>query len=297
MYRIGVIHHRKEPPWSASELLKSIGKLGYEPVYIRIQDVDVGITSGRVRAWIHREELRVDGVIVRGLGLLFTHESFLRRIGVIRALEALMPVINNSNSILLARDKWTTLLTLAIKGLPVPDTYLSENPFTAMRLVETRGRIVYKPLTGSLGLGSTLLMDPDIAFQVSRTLLSHNQPLYLQEYIEKPGYDVRVFIVGDRVVAAMKRVINTNWKTNIARGARGVPLRREEDPESYELALKATSILGLDYSGVDIIVDKETGKHYIIEVNAFPIWKGLREATGVDPAPIIIKHLVDMIKK
>ncbi len=297
MARIGVIHHRRQPPWSAERLIDAVRRLGHHPVYLRIQDIDVGIVDGGIDAWIHDGRVEVDAAVVRGLGLLFTHESYLRRIGVVRALEELVPLINKSSAIMMARDKWTALLELSRRGLPVPDTWLSENPFTAMRLTARRGRIIYKPLTGSLGLGSTLITDPDIAFQISRSLLSHGEPLYLQEFIEKPGYDVRVFVVGGRVVAAMRRTISTGWKTNIAQGARGVPLTREMDPESYELGLKAAEALGLDYAGVDVVVEKDTGRHLIVEVNAFPIWRGLQEATGVDPAQLIIKHLLDMIRR
>ena len=149
---------------------------------------------------------------------------------------------------------------------------------------------------GSLGLGSTLISDPEIAFHITRSLININIPSYLQSYIEKPGYDIRAFVVGDQVIGAMKRK-STYWKTNIAQGAIGENLDIKKYPEIEELSIKSTKILKLDYAGVDIIYNKNTEKYYVIEVNAFPQWKGLKQATGVDPAIHIIKHLIDKIKR
>ncbi len=294
---IAVIHYRREPPWSAAELIKTIESMGHRPIYAKVSDLDGYIVDGEVMVYRHGEPFKPDAAIIRGLGLAFSLEQYMRRIGVLYVLERRRPVINRVESIMLCRDKWLTLTVLALKGLPVPDTVFTENPFTAKRFVGEHGPAVYKPPTGSLGLGSTLITDPEIAFQIARSLLAVNQPLYLQEYIEKPGYDIRVFIVGGEVVAAMKRVSPGGWKTNIAQGARGIPLRESEDPEAFELALKATEILGLDYSGVDIVIDRNTGKHMIIEANAFPLWRGLMEATHVNPAEHIIKYLIDKVKK
>ena len=295
--RIGIIHYRKQPPWSAEQLIRAARELGHEPVYIRIQDIDAGLLGGRPTAFLHRERLVLDAAVVRGIGLSYTHELFLKRIDTLHVLEDLFPLINPVVGIIRARDKWLSLYLLAKNGVPVPDTFITENPFTAKRLVEKYGRMVYKPLTGSLGLGSTLISDPEIGFQVMRSLSNYNQPGYLQEYVEKPGYDIRVFVVGGRVVAAMKRVSTGGWKTNIAQGARGVELREKDDPEAYELGIRAAEILGLEYAGVDIVVDSETGRRLVIEVNAFPIWRGLQEATGRNPAKDIIMHLIELTRR
>jgi len=72
----------------------------------------------------------------------------------------------------------------------------------------------------------------------------------------------------------MRRVSRNSWKTNIAQGAQGVPVREEEAPEIFATAVKASTVLGLDYAGVDIAEDVSTGKYYILEVNAFPLLGG-----------------------
>ncbi len=250
--------------------------------------LDVSVRGSRVDA---------DAVIVRSLGAAPSTEQLLKRVGVLEALRLTgRIVINKPIPMFFARDKWFSILRLKTAGLPVPRTLITENPYTVMRFINEYKKAVVKPVIGSLGLGSTFVNDPDIGYQVSKTLLSFKQPIYIQEFIEKPGFDYRIFVVGDQVVAAMKRVITSGWKTNIAQGAKGVPLKENDDPEAYELALKAVKTLDLDYSGVDIIVDQD-GKHYIIEANASPLWRGLMEATGVNPAIHIIDYIIDKYKR
>ena len=243
------------------------------------------------------KELNVDAVIVRSFGSTPSIEQLLKRIGVLEALRRKgVIVINKPIEMLLARDKWFSLLRLYLAGLPVPETIITENPHTAMRALMEFGKAVFKPIIGSLGLGSVLVDNPDTAYQLSRSLYAFKLPIYIQRYIEKPGYDIRVFVVGDRVISAMKRVIECGWKTNIAQGARGVAISEKDYPDAFELAIKAAKVLGLDYTGVDIIVDHD-GNYYIVEANASPLWRGLWMATGVNAAEHIIEYLEETYRR
>jgi ribosomal protein S6--L-glutamate ligase len=294
--KILLIHYRPEPPWSVRELINASKNLGHEPLYVRINELDAYIINGEIRVMHGEEQIIGDAGVVRGVGLRLRLETFMRRMGLLEALNIYTPLINKPYNTLLARDKWLSLLMLAKNNIPVPETVITENPFTAKRFVEKHGRAVFKPLMGSLGLGSTLLLDPDIAFHISRTLYNLNLPSYLQAYIEKPGYDFRVFVVGDHVVGAMKRV-GVTWKTNIAQGARGIGISESDYPEVFDLGIKSAKILGLDYAGIDIVYDTINDKYYVIEVNAFPQWRGLKTATGVDPAIHIIEYLVNNVRR
>jgi len=149
---------------------------------------------------------------------------------------------------------------------------------------------------GSLGLGSTLVKDPDIAYHITRSLLNISLPSYFQKFLNKPGYDFRVFVVGGRVVGAMKR-ISSGWKTNIAQGAVGEAVSERDYPDVYDIAVKTSNILGYDYSGVDIAYDQDSGKYYVLEVNVFPQWQGLKTATGRDIARDIVSYLVEKIRR
>jgi ribosomal protein S6--L-glutamate ligase len=295
--KIGIIDYRREPPRSVNDLFEAARKRGVEAVYLKLPLIDALIDDGKIFVKQRDELVNIDGAVLRGIGLVMSLDVFEKRLGVLEALASTIPVINNPLNALVAKDKWRSLVRLALHGLPVPDTMITENPFSAMKYAQSKRKIVYKPLTGSLGLGSALIDDPDLAFQTARSLMNIGVPSYLQKYLEKPGYDYRVFVVGGRVIGAMRRVSRNSWKTNIAQGAQGVPVREEEAPEIFATAVKASTVLRLDYAGVDIAEDVLTGKYYILEVNAFPYWEGLRASTGVNPPDHIIEHLVEKIKK
>ncbi|MCS7128379.1 MAG: RimK family alpha-L-glutamate ligase [Desulfurococcaceae archaeon] len=297
MARVAVVHHSSTPTWSVSELIKCAKRRGHIARYYRIQDIDAAITDRGIVIQPFAKGFNVDAVVVRSLGINPSVEQLVKRMGILDALRLSGTiVINKPASMLQARDKWTALVKLYSSNIRVPETIVTENPFTAMKAVEKMGSSVFKPIIGSLGLGSALVSNTDIAFQISKSLNAFRQPTYIQKYIPKPGYDVRVFVVGERVVGAMKRVISRGWKTNIAQGARGVALKESDDPESYELGIKASKVLDLDYAGVDIVISKDSCR-YVIEVNASPQWRGLMMATGVNPAEYIIEYVVSKARK
>jgi ribosomal protein S6--L-glutamate ligase len=294
--KIAVIEYRSTPPKSALELIEAIERRNHTPVYLKAHILDAVITGGDISIYHGREEVNIDGAILRNIGFFLSLEVFMKRLGVLEALAQKTPVVNNPLASFTARDKWRCLLRLSTHGIPVPETLITENPFSAMRFVTSRKKAVLKPIMGSLGLGSTLISDPDTAFTISRSLKNIGIPSYYQIYLEKPGYDYRVFVVGEQVIGAMKRV-SSYWKTNIAQGAQGIAVKAEEEPEVYELALKATRILGLEYAGVDIAYDTSTQKYFVLEVNAFPHWEGLRRATGVNPPDFIVEYVVNKAKR
>ena len=294
--KIGVIEYRKTPSGTAKELVDAIAAKGHIPVYLKAHMLDALISVRGVEIYHGSEPIDIDAALLRNFGLFMNLDTFLKRLGVLEALSMQVPMINNPTASFIARDKFRCLLRLHLSGLPVPETLVTENPFSAMRFIEKRAIAVHKPIVGSLGLGSMLISNADLAFYVTRGLKNLGMPSYYQVYLDKPGYDYRIFVVGDNVIGAMKRV-SSSWKTNIAQGARGVPIKESEEPEVYALALKSVKVLGLDYAGVDIAFDMKTQKHYILEVNAFPHWEGLRRATGVNPPELIVDYLINKAKK
>ena len=156
--------------------------------------------------------------------------------------------------------------------------------------------MVVKPLSGSLGLGSFLVTDPDQMYHIASLLFEAGRPVYAQRYIERHrGSDIRAFVVGDRVVAAVERQPRPgDWKTNVAQGGRPRPTRLSGDEE--EAAVKASKTLGLYYAGVDMARGVD-GTLYIFEANAMPNWRGLYLATGVDPAGEIAGLIERLVKR
>lgn len=222
-------------------------------------------------------------------------EQLMKRVDTLEEIERNgTPIVNSTRAMLLARDKFGSLIRLSKNNIPVPPTALVEDPFEAMRLAEKWGEVVIKPVTGSLGLGSVKASDPDIVFRIAKAILSVNQPVYIQKYVKKPNRDIRAFVVGGRLLGAVYRISQESWKTNVAQGAVVQVLRPTAEIE--ELAIKSTEILGLDYAGIDIVEDSEGG-YKILEVNGAPLWKGFMSATSINPAKYIVEYLISKIKK
>jgi ribosomal protein S6--L-glutamate ligase len=202
-------------------------------------------------------------------------------------------VINPVGALMKTRDKYTTITMLADAGFRVPETYITESAHWAYR--KTRGfrRIVCKPLLGSLGFGVMKFEDADLAFNAYKALETLGLPIYVQEYLENPRRDIRVFVIDDRVIGAIHRVtVKGNWKANIALGNKPKPLKVPSELES--LAIKATKTLGLVYSGVDIL-ETRNGP-VLLEVNGSPSWQGLKRASGVNVAELLVRHAVELVK-
>ncbi len=144
-----------------------------------------------------------------------------------------------------------------------------------------------KPLFGSRGVGSTRVSNPDVATRVFRTISFYHGVLYLQEFVPHGVSDVRAFVVGDRVIASMRRVAGT-WKTNVSLGAKPVSLRLGEELE--DLAVRAAKAIGCKVAGVDIL-EGPSGP-LIVELNSQPGWRGLQSVTKVNIADEIVRYVL-----
>jgi ribosomal protein S6--L-glutamate ligase len=108
----------------------------------------------------------------------------------------------------------------------------------------------------------------------------------LQKYIAHPGWDLRIFVLGGRVLTAMRRHANGDWRTNVAQGGSAYPVRLDTVEE--ELALRAAESVGAAVAGVDLLPGPE-GEWYVLEVNAVPGWRALAPVTGVDVAAALLR--------
>lgn len=281
-------------------LLNAALSMGVDASYILWDDLAVHVKDRGCSILFRGRCIPFDAVIVRSLGrggppLV---DQLLYRLSILQALkDDGVVVVNPPEAMLAARNKLATTLRLRQCGLPTPESFASENPAHVLRYIRSTGStVVVKPLTGSLGLGSILVRDVDQAFHVTRFLSALHQPVYMQRFIEKKlNRDMRVFVVGDNVVAAVYRYApEAQWKTNVAQGARVEPA--EPSPEASKLALEASKCLGLYYAGVDIAEDR-SGRLYVLEANASPLWRGLYKATGIDPAPYIVRLAVELAQR
>ncbi|NDV19446.1 RimK family alpha-L-glutamate ligase [Pseudodesulfovibrio sp. JC047] len=198
-------------------------------------------------------------------------------------------VVNPPVAIERGADKYLSFGLLAKAGLPVPKTIVTERVDEAMvAFHELGGDVVVKPLFGAEGRGMTRVQDPDVAYRVFKALELGGYIYYLQEFLEHQNEDIRLFVVGGEVIAAMRRQ-GTTWKTNISVGAKGVALT--PDREMTDMALRAASVIGAEYAGVDIMVTN--GEYRVIEVNSIPAWAGLKAATGVDAGAALVEYVLE----
>ena len=199
-------------------------------------------------------------------------------------------IVNSPHTIEKTVDKYYTLSLMEQAGLPVPRTLVTERFEAAMDgFVELGQDVVVKPLFGSEGRGMVRVCDRDTAYRVFRALELGRYVYCLQEFVPHGCADIRTFVVGDRVVAAMTRR-SDSWKTNIAGGATGIHLA--PDAELKAMSLVAAKAVGAVYAGVDIL-PMTGGGYRIIEVNGIPAWRGLYKATGINAADHLIDYILD----
>ncbi|MCK4318130.1 RimK family alpha-L-glutamate ligase [Candidatus Bathyarchaeota archaeon] len=234
-----------------------------------------------------------DAVIVRRMPGGTAERVFYRMDAVHMLEEYGVYVINPALSIEKSVNKYYTSALLEKAGIMSPRTVVTESFTESMRAFEELGGdVVVKPLFGSLGAGITRLTDGDIAYRVFRALESTQSVFYIQEYIPHGNKDIRAFVIGDEVVASMKRV-GAGWKTNISSGAAPEPY--EPSDEEVETSLKAAETLGLEYTGVDLMRSEDDGTLYTLEVNSTPGWEGLQKVTTVDIAERLVEYVFEQL--
>ena len=235
-----------------------------------------------------------DAVIVRRMPGGTAERVFYRMDAVHMLEEYGVYVINPALSIEKSVNKYYTSALLEKAGIMSPRTVVTESFTESMRAFEELGGdVVVKPLFGSLGAGITRLTDGDIAYRVFRALESTQSVFYIQEYIPHGNKDIRAFVIGDEVVASMKRV-GAGWKTNISSGAAPEPY--EASDEEVETSLKAAETLGLEYTGVDLMRSEDDGTLYTLEVNSTPGWEGLQKVTTVDIAERLVEYVLEQLR-
>jgi len=277
------------------QLYRTCKKLIGKSILARIMDLSAYVGPDGSRIWHGDKELgHMDLCFLRSFGP-GSFEQVTKRVSMMEHLElsgTLM--VNSTQACRRARDKYSTVCTLARAGLPIPSTYITEMAHWAYRASKGFKQVIYKPITGSLGFGSMKFDSVDLAFNAYATLERLGQPLYVQEYLEKPGRDIRAFVLGGRVIASIYRVAQpTEWKTNVAQGAQAEPIQLP--PKLEKLAIEAAKVLGLLYAGVDIMEDGK--KAVILEVNGSPSWQGLQKATGVNVAEELVNHVINYMKR
>ncbi len=248
---------------------------------------DVRFTSGGA------DLRRPDAVLVRAMPPA-SLEQVVFRMDVLARLEAAgTPVVNPPRALEAAVDKYLATAKLHAAGLLAPPTSVCQTVDDALAaFAALGGDVVVKPLFGAEGRGITRVSDEAVALRVFSTLARLQAVLYLQQFVPHDGCDVRILLIGDRVLA-MRRRNPADWRTNLARGAVSEPLSPTD--EMVSMARTAAAAIGAPLAGVDLLPGRD-GRLYAIEVNAVPGWRGLAAALRVDVAAMVLEYLERLVK-
>jgi ribosomal protein S6--L-glutamate ligase len=284
--RIGVLS-RRPGLYSTRRLAEAAATRGHEVSVVDYLRCYMDITSRRPRILFAGRELEFDAVIPRvGATYTFYGTAVVRQFEMMHVLTA-----NESQAISRARDKLRSLQLLSRAGIGLPVTSFAHSIKDISGLLEVVGKPPYviKLLEGTQGVGVVLAPTLKAAESVIAAFRQLDANILVQQFVsEAHNTDLRAFVVGGKVVAAMERVAAAGeFRANLHRGgtARHVELSEDET----ETAITAAATLGLDVSGVDMLRSDEGP--LVIEVNASPGLEGIERASGVDVAGAIVDYL------
>lgn len=276
--------------YSTSRLVEAGRTRGHQTKVIDHACCSPSLHGEKTALLLNGKPLKLPEVAIPRIGANITS----RGAAVIRQLDTLgIPHTMDVQALLLARDKMASLQVLAAHHLPVPRTVLCfsvrEVRTAALRMEQFP--IVVKLLESTHGVGVALARSLYELERIAEGFLHLQDRVILQEYIEESdGRDIRAFIVGNRVVAAMERkAMEGEFRANIHRGASARAVQLSE--KDKDLCLRAATALGVEVAGVDLIPSNRGP--LLMEINASPGLEGIETATEVDIAGAIIEYAVN----
>jgi ribosomal protein S6--L-glutamate ligase len=291
--KIGILS-RNANLYSTRRLVEAILASGHEVSVVDPLKCYIDINSESPSIYYKNGEILDFDVIIPRIGasITFFGTAVLRQFEMNGTY-----VVNPSLSITRARDKLRAHQLLARKGIGMPKTAFAGASTVANNLIDTVGGapLVIKLLEGTQGNGVILTETQRAAQSLIDAFRNLKTFFLVQEFIgETAGTDIRCFVVGDKVVAAMERTAKGNeFRSNIHLGGSARVIKI--DKKTREAAVKAAKILGLSVAGVDIV--RSARGPLVLEVNSSPGLQGIETATGKDIASMIVSHIELMYKQ
>jgi ribosomal protein S6--L-glutamate ligase len=274
---------------STQRIVEEAQKLGHYVELIDHTKCSVKLGEGKPKIFLGEEDVtnEFDAIIPRIGAKVTKHGS-----AIVKQFE-MNNVFSTARSlgITRARNKVRTLQIMARKNIPIPETVFSINPDNIEEQLNILGGppVIIKLQEGTQGLGVILAESKKSAKSIIDTFYKMDTSILLQRYIEEAdGEDIRIIVVGNKVVASMKRISEIGeFRSNVHRGGDTEALKPTEK-EKF-IALNACKYLGLGVAGVDLMRSKDGP--VLIEVNASPGLKGIEGATGINVAKNIIQFV------
>ncbi|MCA8986864.1 MAG: RimK family alpha-L-glutamate ligase [Planctomycetaceae bacterium] len=198
-------------------------------------------------------------------------------------------IVNPPKAIECAIDKFLTSARCHAAGLRVPETVCSQSAKAALESYEQLGGdVVAKPLFGAEGRGMIHVNDPETAGRVFRAWEQIGAVILLQRFLRTTATDLRVMVLGNQILGAIRRTATRDFRTNSAQ--QGTATLHQISDQEAELALKACQATGVLFGGVDLMYDDQDQLH-LLEVNASPGWKQFQSVTGIPVASRLVEWI------
>jgi len=281
--------------YSTQRLFNEASKMGH---YIRIIDhtkCAILFDDNRPKILFNNEDItNFSDAIIPRIGASFTEHG----LAIVNQFEKTDSyTIASSQGILLSRNKLFTMQHMVKNNIPIPKTlYTKDTLLLKEQLDLLEGdQCIIKFLEGTHGLGVMLAESKKSAISIIETMHSLNKPILIQEFVkESNGEDIRAYVVGDKVVASMKRSSGGHdFRSNVHRGGSTTVI--DMTSEEIEIAVKTAQCLGLDVAGIDLIRSKNGP--LVIEANSTAGLEGIEKATRVNVAKEIIKLIEKNARK
>jgi ribosomal protein S6--L-glutamate ligase len=275
---------------SSKWTVEALQKYFDEVDHLDIKEFEVNLGKEGEVLYAGKPLKHYDCLYMKGSG---RYANLLRAIASLLGDKTFIPI--KPSAFTAGHDKLLTHIALQRSKVPQPQTFIASTSVAAKKIIKKMPMpIVLKLPTGTHGKGVMLADSYESASSMIDALAVLKQPFLLQEYIETAGTDTRAFVVGDEVVASMKRVAVTGEKrANIHAGGRGEATTLSA--QAKKTALMAARAMGAEVCGVDMLESVRGPK--VIEVNISPGLQGITKATGVTVADRIAKHLFERTKE
>lgn len=282
-----VILSRNSKLYATRRLVEAAQSLGHDVRVVDTLACSVVVESGRPTVLYAGSEISDVDVVIPRIGASITSYG----LAVVSQFEAMdVPVLAGAHAIQRSRDKLRCLQLLARYNIAVPRTVMARAGADVGDLVKRVGGLpaIVKLTHGTQGIGVMIAHSPAEIRSILDTMWDLGQEIILQEFIaESKGRDVRVLVVGERAVGAMRRVGRKGeFRSNIHRGGEGEAIELTE--EYAQTAIRAARVVGLEVAGVDLLESREGPK--VMEINSSPGFEGLERATGERVAEAILQH-------
>jgi ribosomal protein S6--L-glutamate ligase len=285
--KLAILSRRKNL-YSTRRLKEAAEARGHQAEVIDYLRCHMNITAEEPSTYYKGHKLPLYDAIIPRIG---TSRTFYGT-AVVRQFETIGTfTINSSLSIVRSRDKLRSLQLLSKKGIGLPITGFAHSLKDVDRLIKVVGGppLVVKLIEGTQGVGVVLVETREAAYSVIQAFMGLSANIIIQEFIqEAQGADIRCFVIGDKVVAAMKRQAEPGeFRSNIHQG--GVAQAIKITEAERKTAIHAAKIMGLKMAGVDML--RSHRGPLVMEVNSSPGLEGIETATGKDIAGMIIQYL------